>query len=255
MTERKSIRAVIITQNEPFAVPVLLEELLARKADRIAAVFIAPPTSKRESFGALVRRWWSVFDPWTFVRYGMRYLWAKVTGRGPAQVARRFGVAVDEVADVNAPEFLERLRRMNIDLIISVSCPQILRAQLLNLPPRGCINVHAAPLPRYRGMLPSFWVLYHREPQTAVTVHFMNEQLDDGPIILQEPVPIPDGETQANLMRRCKVVGGRLLAQAIDLFEADAVQARPNPREEATYYSFPTAEEARRFRARGGRWM
>ena len=83
----------------------------------------------------------------------------------------------------------------------------------------------------------------------------MTEELDDGPIILQEAVPIPAGETQANLMRRCKVAGGRLLAQAIDMFEMGEVQPRPNPRDEATYFSFPTGEEARAFRERGGRWL
>jgi len=255
MPKRTSIGAAIITQDEPFAVPVLLQELLPVKGDRVAAVFIAPPTSKRESFGELVARWRSVFDPWTFVRYGLRYLRAKLLGPRPAAVARRFGVPVAEVADVNAPEFLERLRELEIDLVISVSCPQIFRRKLLELPRLGCVNVHSAPLPRYRGMLPSFWVLYHGEAETAVTVHFMVEELDDGPIILQEAVPIPAGETQADLMRRCKVVGARLLAQAIDLFEMGEVRTRPNPREEATYFSFPTAAEARAFRERGGRWL
>ncbi|MEA3401349.1 MAG: formyltransferase family protein [Armatimonadota bacterium] len=255
MPERARLTAVVLTQDEPFAVPVLLEELLGERADRIAAVFIAPPTSQRETFGELVRRWRLAFGPWTFLRYGLRYLKARLVGPRPAQVARRHGVAVDQVRDVNAPEFLERLREMGVDLVISAACPQILREELLNLPPLGCINVHSGPLPRYRGMLPTFWVLYEHEEETAVTVHFMNEKLDDGPIILQEAVPVREDETQASLMRRCKVVGGRLLSQAIDLFEMDAVETTPNPREEATHYSFPTPEQARRFRAEGGRWL
>lgn len=255
MAEHRPVRAAIITQDEPFAVPVLLEELLPLKSDRIATVFIAPPTSRRESFGELVARWRAVFDPWSFVRYGLRYLRARLLGPRPARVAQRFAVPVEDVADVNASEFLARLRELDINLIISVSCPQIFRRKLLELPSLGCINVHSAPLPRYRGMLPTFWVLYHGESETAVTVHYMAEELDDGPIILQEVVPIGPDETQASLMRRCKVVGGRLLAQVIDLLETGEVQARPNPREQATYFSFPTADEARAFRERGGRWM
>jgi methionyl-tRNA formyltransferase len=164
-------------------------------------------------------------------------------------------VTVEPVEDINAPGFLDRLREMGVDVVLSASCPQIFREELLSLPPMGCVNVHAAPLPRYRGMLPTFWVLYEEEPETAVTVHYMNEKLDDGPIILQEAVPIPEDETQANLMRRCKIVGARLLSQTIDLLEMDAVTSRANPREEATYNSFPTPQQAREFRARGGRWM
>ncbi len=254
MPERESLNAVIITQHEPFVVPLLLDELLARKRDRIGAIFIADdPLS--EGLPVTIKRWTSVFDPLTFLRYGFRYMGAKLLGAGPAKVARAHDVSVERVANINTPEFLARLREIGADLVISVSCPQIFGRELLALPPKGCVNVHAGPLPRYRGMLPTFWALYEGESETAVTVHFMNERLDDGPIILQEPVPIPEGETQANLMRRCKIVGARLLGEAIDLLEAGEVQARENPREEATYYSFPTPEQAREFRAAGGRWM
>ncbi|MGI5817777.1 MAG: methionyl-tRNA formyltransferase [Armatimonadota bacterium] len=254
MSEREPLTAVIITQDEPFVVPLLLDELLGAKRDRIAAVFVAEDPLA-EGLLATIRRWGSVFDPPSFIRYGLRYVGAKLSGAGPARVARSHEVPAEEVADINAPEFLERLRRIGADLVISVSSPQIFRAELLTLPPMGCVNVHAGPLPRYRGMLPTFWVLYEGEPETAVTVHLMNEKLDDGPILLQEAVPIREGETQASLMRRCKIVGARLLSRAIDLLEAGEPQTRPNPRAEATYYSFPTPEQARQFRAAGGRWM
>lgn len=253
MPHRRPVTAAVITQDEPFVIPLLLRELMEAKADRIAAVFIADDPRAEGPVGAL-RRWGAVLDPLSLVRYGVRYLGAKLSGAGPARVARRYGVPAGRVADVNAPDFLQRLREMQVDLVISAACPQILREEILDLPALGCINVHSAPLPRYRGMLPTFWVLLHGEDTTAVTVHMMNEDLDDGPIIVQKAVPIHEDETQASLMRRCKVVGGRLLAEAIDLFDVDGVQPRPNPREEATYFSFPTAEQAREFRARGNRW-
>lgn len=254
MSERAPIRVAIITQDDPFAVPVLLEEFLVRRADRVAALFVAADPLA-EGLLATIRRWAGVFDPLSFVRYSVRYLRAKLMGPRPERVAARFGVAAEAVADVNAPEFLERLCALHVDLVISVACPQIFRRQLLSLPRLGCINVHSGPLPRYRGMLPTFWVLYHHEPATAVTVHRMNARLDDGPIILQEPVPIVPGETQAGLMERCKRVGGRLLAETVDLLEAGEAPELPNRRAQATYFSFPTPEEARRFRAEGGRWL
>jgi methionyl-tRNA formyltransferase len=254
MPDRETLTAVIITQDEPFVVPLLLDNLLAEKGDRIARIFVAEDP-RAEGLLATIRRWGSVFDPLTFVRYGFRYVGAKLSGAGPEKVARAHEVPVETVADINAAEFLDRLRAMGVDVILSVSCPQIFREEILALPPMGCVNVHAAPLPRYRGMLPTFWVLYEAEAETAVTVHYMNDALDDGPIILQQAVPIPPGETQADLMRRCKVVGAQLLSQVIDLMEMDEVRTRENPRGEATYYSFPTPEQGREFRARGGRWM
>lgn len=249
------MRAVIITQDEPFATPVLLKELLSRKAEDIATVFIAPPTSKRESFRALMRRWWYAFGPVVFVRYGVRYTLAKLLRRGPAQIARRHGVTVENALDINAPEFLEKLRALEVDLIISAACPQIFRAEILALPPRGCINVHSGALPKYRGQLPTFWTLYDGQPEAAVTVHYMNAKVDDGEILLQEFTLIERGESQGALMIRCKEIGGRMLAEALDLLDAGDAPTRPNPREEATYFSFPTREQAREFRRRGGKWL
>ncbi len=254
MPETAPVRVAIITQDDPFAVPALLEEFLSRRADRIVAVFIAADPLAPGLF-ATARRWAGVFDPLSFVRYGLRYLRMKLQGPRPARVAARFGIPTEAVLDVNAPEFLQRLRGLGIDLVISVACPQIFRRELLGLPPLGCINVHSGPLPRYRGMLPTFWVLYHHEPETAVTVHRMNARLDDGPILLRRAVPIMPGETQAGLMQHCKLVGGRLLAETIDRLEAGDAPELPNPRAQATYFSFPTPEEAQRFRAEGGRWL
>ncbi len=249
------MKVVIITQDEPFAVPVLLDELLARRADAIDCVFVAPPTSRRESFRALIARWSAAFGPVDFVRYGMRFAVAKLLGRGPAQVALRHGVCIDDAPDVNAPGFLDHLRELGVELIISVACPQIFRAKILALPARGCINIHSAPLPRYRGQLPTFWVLHNGEAETGVTVHYMNKDIDDGLIVHQELVPILDGESQFSLMVRCKQIGGRLLAEVIEMFEAGDVPGLPNPREDATYFTFPTAADARQFRARGCRWL
>jgi methionyl-tRNA formyltransferase len=254
MPKTAPVRAAIITQDDPFAVPALLEEFLSRRADRIVAVFIAADPLAPGLF-ATARRWAGVFDPLSFVRYGLRYLRAKLLGPRPARVAARFGIPTEAVPDVNAPEFLQRLRGLGIDLVISVACPQIFQRELLGLPLLGCINVHSGPLPRYRGMLPTFWVLYHHELETAVTVHRMNARLDDGPILLRGIVPIMPGETQAGLMQRCKLVGGRLLAETIDRLEAGDAPELPNPRAQATYFSFPTPDEARRFRAEGGRWL
>ena len=249
------MRVVIITQDEPFAVPILLEEFLSAKADRVVGLALEPPTSARESFLQMLRRWWSVFGPVTFLHYALHYARQRLVGPSVRSVARKWGLPLIQATDINAPSFLSRLRELECDLVVSVASPRLFGRELLELPSKGCINVHSGPLPRYRGQLPSFWVLLNHESETAVTLHFMNESLDDGPIILQERVPIAEGETQASLMRRCKRIGGRLLAQAVDLLDTGPVETRPNPAQDATYYSFPTVAEARRFRREGGRWL
>ncbi|MFB6273248.1 MAG: methionyl-tRNA formyltransferase, partial [Salinibacter sp.] len=140
----------------------------------------------------------------------------------------------------------------DVDLVVSIACPQIVREDLLTCPPEGVVNIHGALLPKYRGKLPSFWVLANGEEKTGVTVHYMNEDLDDGPIIVQKEVPIRPDDTLHSLVLRSKVqYGASALAEAVRQIANGTVETEDNPEEDATYFSFPDGEAIRRFRTRG----
>lgn len=154
--------------------------------------------------------------------------------------------------NVNDPAFLDFLREQGVDLVVSIACPQIVRERLLACPPEGVINIHGALLPKYRGKLPSFWGLANGEEKTGVTVHYMNEELDDGPIIVQKEVPIRPDDTLHSLVLRSKVqYGASALAEAVQQIEDGTVETKENPEDEATYFSFPDAEAIQQFRERG----
>ena len=154
--------------------------------------------------------------------------------------------------NVNDPSFLTFLREREVDLVVSIACPQIVREDLLECPPNGVINIHGALLPKYRGKLPSFWVLANGEEKTGVTVHYMNEELDDGLIIVQEEVPIKPEDTLHSLVLRSKVkYGGSALAEAVRQILEGKVEPKENDENEATYFSFPTSEAIDRFREQG----
>ena len=156
--------------------------------------------------------------------------------------------------DVNSRAFLQQLRDAQVDLVISIACPQIIRETLRDLPPKGVINVHGALLPKYRGKLPSFWVLAKGEEKTGVTVHYVNAELDDGPIIVQREVPIDPNDSLHSLVLRSKVqYGAQALAEAVRDINNGTVSTSENPAEEASYYSFPTREAIDAFRGRGRR--
>lgn len=127
-----------------------------------------------------------------------------------------------------------------------------MRKDLLAHPPEGVINIHGALLPKYRGKLPSFWVLAHGEEKTGVTVHYMNEELDDGPIIVQREVPIELDDTLHSLVLRSKVqYGASALAEAVRQIMEGEVDPKENDESEATYFSFPTPDAIQRFRDQG----
>lgn len=156
--------------------------------------------------------------------------------------------------NINSPSFLDHLRDQNVDLVVSIACPQIVRSDLLACPPEGIINIHGALLPKYRGKLPSFWVLANGEETTGVTVHYMNEELDDGHIIVQREVPIKPDDTLHSLVLRSKAeYGAPALADAVRKIISGNVELQENEAERATYYSFPDEEAIAQFREMGRR--
>jgi methionyl-tRNA formyltransferase len=170
--------------------------------------------------------------------------------------ARRARVPCEVVPRVNAPAFVERLRGTGVDLLVSIACPQRFGAALLAVPRLGAINLHGALLPRYQGLLPSFWVLAKGEAETGVTVHWMDEAIDHGDILLQERFPIGPGDTVHSLVTRSKVgVGRRLLVDAIDRIERGTASRTPMDNALASYFSYPDDAAVREFRARGRRFI
>lgn len=259
------LNVVFITQNDPFYVRLFFEEFFARYPDRdgIRSVVIAPPMGKK-GFMALVRQMYDFYGPLDFLRVGFRYVGYKLAAKLPAalrrnrffsieQVCRHHGIAVTHATRLNDPAFLEWLRGQQPDLVISVAAPQIFREVLIGTPRLGCINIHNARLPRYRGMLPNFWQMFNGEKSVGTTIHRISAGIDEGDILLQEDTPIEAGETLDALIRRTKRSGARMMIRMLDQFRAGTVQASPNRSEEATYFTFPTREQVRVFRQRGYR--
>lgn len=170
---------------------------------------------------------------------------------GGGVVRRQFaslGIPTREVADVNAPDFLDDLRRQQVDLVVSLNCPQKLKRGLLDLPAHGCINVHFGKLPRYRGILPVFYALLNGEPSFGVTVHVMDEKLDNGDILAQRDVPIGPGDTLDTLYPKGFATAAALLDETLAAIDSGRPVRRPNPASEKTYYSYPSRDQIRQYR-------
>lgn len=252
----------ILTQEDAFYIPRLLDGFLRlRPADcPVVGAAILDGEIAKENVADYLR----FLGPWGFVVNGFHFARYKaldlvdraVTLPGHAwSVAgalRRWKIPVDRPESLDADTFHDHLRSLGVDLVISVACPKIVRRSLLELPSKGVINIHGALLPKYRGKLPSFWVLAHGEEVTGVTVHFMNEKLDDGPIVVQKVVPIDPADTLHSLILKSKVgYGAQALAEAVERIRDGGYELLPNDREQATYYSFPTPEAVAEFRRRG----
>src|SRR5471030_3039442 len=112
-----------------------------------------------------------------------------------------------------------QLRYLKPDLIVVAAYGQILPKEVLDLPPKGCLNLHASLLPKYRGASPIHSAIAAGEKQSGMTIMWMDEGLDTGDILLQEAVTLRRRETAESLHERLAKLGADALLKAIPLVE------------------------------------
>src|SRR5579872_6645325 len=179
------MKAAFLTTCDPLYLPAFFVKVLDRWAGKTQAVYCVPPLYREQTHFQAAWRHYRTFGPKVFIGLSAQVLRARVKNQSIASVCRQRGVKYAGVPDVNAPDFLDQLRREEPDVLISVSCPQIFRAPLIQLPPKGILNIHGAILPHYRGVMPGFWMLANGEKQAGVSIYFVNEKIDAGSLCAQ----------------------------------------------------------------------
>ena len=140
-------------------------------------------------------------------------------------IARQAGIRVTELGNRSDPALATQLRQGRPDVLCVASFPWLLAPEILATAPLGALNVHAALLPRHRGLLPLFWVYHADDRRSGVTVHWMDERADGGDIVLQSDFALPRGEPVDRLNRRHAEAAGPALARALAAI-ADGSAAR-----------------------------
>jgi methionyl-tRNA formyltransferase len=131
--------------------------------------------------------------------------------------------------------FTASLRRLEPDLGVVVAYGHILRPEVLSIPPRGMINVHASLLPRYRGAAPIQHAILRGETETGVSIMQMEAGLDSGPVLHRVATPIEPDETAGALLARLAGLGATGLIEALSLISGGLARAQPQDHSRATY--------------------
>lgn len=152
-------------------------------------------------------------------------------------VARDHGIPVLTPQRMKDPLLLDQLRDWAPDLIVVVAYGRILPQVILDLPPRGCINVHYSLLPKYRGAAPMQWALLSGDLVTGVTTMLLVAKMDAGPILLQETVLIDPRETTTTLQEKLVPVGAGLLLETIEGLKEGTVVPSGQDEAAATFAS------------------
>jgi methionyl-tRNA formyltransferase len=260
----RALRVHIITEEDPFYIPVFFREFLAalpRDRFELLGIDITPPLNQ-PTRRALARKLYHFYGGVDFVRLLGRYAVTKALDLvAPRRVlsgtierqATRYRVACQVVRNVNAPGYVEHVRRLGPDLLVSVAASQIFKPDLLSVPGLAAVNVHTGPLPRYRGMMPVFWQMYDRQRSIVVTLHTMTTDIDVGSILLQREVELNGDRSLDRVIRKMKREGAHALIELLERYRTGAVEPVAMDRSRERYRSFPGRTEAARFRLMGYR--
>jgi methionyl-tRNA formyltransferase len=126
-------------------------------------------------------------------------------------LASAHGIPVRRAANINAAEEVEHLRQLAPDVLVVVGWTRLLGAEVLDIPPRGCIGFHASLLPRFRGRAPVNWAILRGEAETGNTMMYLNAGTDTGDVIDQRRVPIHPADTCATVYARVADAGASML--------------------------------------------
>ena len=160
----------------------------------------------------------------------------KLTPSPVKQVAVKAGIPVVQPTTFKDEAVIEELRAFCPDVIIAVAYGKILPKAALEIPPKGCINIHASVLPLLRGSGPVQWAILNGFAETGVTAMYMAEGMDTGDMIEIRKTPIDPEENAQSLLDRLAEMGADLLTDTLRRLErGEEVSAEKQNEDEATY--------------------
>ena len=169
------------------------------------------------------------------------------------ELALEHGIPVYQPATLRDGTALSVLRELAPEVIVVAAYGKILPREILDLPGKGCVNVHASLLPRLRGAGPIAWSILNGDAETGVTTMYMADGVDTGDMILKKATPIGAEETTPELYDRLKEMGGELLLETLELIRRGKAPRTPQREEEATHAPMLTKEMGRMDFARPAR--
>lgn len=165
-------------------------------------------------------------------------------------VCRFFKVPFEYTHNVNAPNFISRLSRLEPDIIISCQ-RQIFSEELLNVAKIACLNCHPAKLPKYRGLNPVFAAMLDGEDTIGVTVHTMTKEIDKGAIVNQKEFATSKEYSLMDNYVLAHELYSDVIIESLDLIEKKGISGFPLVPDDAPYYKRPSREDVKKFRASG----
>ena len=253
------MRVVLISQNEPFYLAENFKYLIDifPKHSKIVGCVVAnaSPFGKKESFLTKSIKTLRIFGLKFFIYYTLKFIFSKLKGKSIIKILKNNNIPIIKLNEsINSFKSVNIIKSHKPDLLISILGNQIFKKPIIDLAPLGCLNLHTALLPKYRGLMPTFWVLKNKEKYTGASVFFVDEKIDNGPILIQEKVVI-DNKSLEELIIYTKKIGMEAVAKSVDLIKSGNFKLIKNDQNKMTYFSFPTRSDVLIFLKNGNKFF
>ncbi len=171
------MRIIIITQDDPFYLKENLAYLLSLLPSqfKIVGCIVSDisPFGKKDSFFKKALKTYNIFGIKFFIYYSIKFIYSKIFKNSVKNFLKTEKITQIKLSEpINNKSSLKLIKSFDPDLLVSILGNQIFKKDLISLAPKGCINLHTALLPKYRGLMPTFWVLKNNEEYTGVSVFF-----------------------------------------------------------------------------------
>jgi len=158
--------------------------------------------------------------------------------------ALEFGLHVLQPEKVRGNDsFVEEITALEADIFVVVAYGQILPPRILRIPPKGCVNIHASLLPKYRGAAPMQRAILNGDKETGVTIQYMDKGMDTGDMLLKKALPIEKSDRFADIHDKMMHLSCECILDALELIEAGNAPREPQNHDEATYAPMLAKEE------------
>jgi methionyl-tRNA formyltransferase len=254
------IRIFIITQEEPFFVPKMISfiaEKAASEGFEVAGVTVLKPYRKNRSFSQWISERTQIYTAFELGLVGLGFVAAKLKNKlsgnqssySVSGVCAKKNVALFHSTDINSQEFIEHIKKLKVDIIVSISCPQLFQPPLLSTPKLACINAHGTLLPKHRGVFGSWWMLFENDPVGGSTIHTMVPEVDKGDILWQKEFDITSRHTQYRIAYQTKKDMASGIVEVINHYK-NGVSQILQPKHKSSYHYAPGRKLGQEFHRR-----
>jgi methionyl-tRNA formyltransferase len=246
-------KIIIFTSNSLYS-SILLKDLIQKDNERISSIYISKSLKKQKFNRFLMKK---VIGGLGIRYYAQRVIYDikyKYSNDSIVKLANKYNIPVFFSSNVNDEPIANKIKLEAPDLIISAYFDQIIKKELLEIPHIGILNVHPSMLPAYRGVKPTFWVLKNNMSKTGITIHFVDEGIDTGKILVQKKIDILPYDSVDSLLKRTSEIGAKVLLEAIESIKVGNYNLEDQRSKPSSYFSQPTKQDIIQFRKLGKRF-